>query len=156
MYLFFFLLLLNSKSTLFGFKTWTDVTVFVPCIANITSHFVGKTDFLFLSEELKYVEPNDEIISHVHHSVVIQRAKLFAGRFGFFLLFPYREKSYESLFKVIQPSVYNKWVQWNWKRTGQAPYRVHSFENCYLYCFKSLCLGERIWNYFNFGLAYKK
>lgn len=100
--------LLNLRPVSLSYEKWVNLTDFIPCIANITSYYTGKTDFLFLSEELNYVEPNDEIIRHIRHSVIIQRVEQFAGRFGFFVIFPTRGKMYESLFKVIQPSVYNK------------------------------------------------
>lgn len=108
MYFYFAFIIFSSLKTSLGYGIWTNVSYFIPCIANVTSYYAGKTDFLFLSDELKYAEPNDEIIRRLRHSVIIQRAEQFSKRFGFFLLFPHEGKSYESLFKVIQPSVYNK------------------------------------------------
>ena len=111
-WIFIALILLPHSKTLLSLssrKISTSIEHFLPCIANITHHYNDAgTDFLLLSEELNYPVPSDEIVRGIHHSVVIQRENQFKGYSGFFMLFPTKVKSYESLLKIIRLSAYNK------------------------------------------------
>lgn len=109
-WIFALVLFRNSRRSLsLSDETWTNAKYFLPCLANITSHHDDRTDFLFLSEELENSVPSNKIIRNVRHPVVIQRETQFTGYYGFFVLFPpTKEKSYETLFKIIHLSYYNK------------------------------------------------
>lgn len=109
-WIFALVFLLNLQELLsLRHETSTSLRYFLPCLANITFRIDERTDFLLLSEELASpTVPSDEIVRIVRRPVVIQQDAQFSGYFGFFMLFPTEEKSYESLFKIIHLSVYNK------------------------------------------------
>lgn len=89
-------------------QTIFDITAVLPCITNITSNYYGQTDFLFISDEIRYLESNDILLQSVRGPVLIEPIDQFAGHFGFFLLFPGDNKSYQQLLQQIQPNIYNK------------------------------------------------
>lgn len=80
----------------------------LPCITNIAERYTKNTNFLFISEEINLITSIDLLFQKLQGTVMIQKFDEFEGKFGFFLFFPEKNKSYRSLLKSIEPFTYNR------------------------------------------------
>lgn len=80
----------------------------LPCFLSITTELYRSTNFLVMSEEIRSSALTRVLFQDLHGSLTIQTAKNYAGRFGFFLLFPRKLESYVEMLSQIQPFLYNR------------------------------------------------
>lgn len=85
-----------------------NIAEIIPCFENIAERYYKNTNFLFISEEIYKIDFFYILLEKFCGTVTIQQKDKFKGMFGFFVLFPERNASYERFLSSIMPFTYNR------------------------------------------------